>query len=92
MKKQEMDSGTIAALMARLQGERIPRAKRMLEKVNNGETISDNDLVFLKRAYEDSRNSQTLVVRNPEYSELISRYNDLYTEIIRKALQNERTR
>ena len=89
MEQTEKDAGTIAALMLRLTETRLPRAKKLLEKVNGGETLSDSDIRFLKRVYEDSRSSQALMQRQPEYSQLVSRFINLYTEIITKGLENE---
>jgi hypothetical protein len=90
MDQSTEDAGTIAALMIRLKEYRLPRAKRMLEKVNGGDTLSHEDIAFLKRVNNDSRNTQPLVKRNPEYHHLIACTLDLYTEIITKALDNEK--
>ena len=92
MDQSEKDAGTIAALMIRFKEYRLPRAQRMMERVNGGETLSDSDIQFLKRVYEDGRNSQPLVKRHPEYNDLISRFIGLYTEIITKGLENEKTK
>ena len=92
MDQSEKDAGTIAALMIRFKEYRLPRAQRMMEKVNGGEKLSDSDIQFLKRVYEDGRNSQPLVKRHPEYNDLISRFIGLYTEIIAKGLENEKTK
>jgi len=92
MDQAEMDAGTIAALMLRMQESRLPRAERMLEKVNDGETLSDSDIRFLKGVYKDNRANQALIKRNPEYSELMSGFIDLYTEIIDKGFRNEKNR
>jgi hypothetical protein len=92
MDQSEKDAGTIAALMIRFKEYRLPRAQRMMEKVNGGEKLSDSDIQFLKRVYEDGRNSQPLVKRHPEYNDLISRFIGLYTEIITKGLENEKTK
>jgi hypothetical protein len=90
MDQSEKDAGTIAALMIRFKEFRLPRAQRMLDKVNGGEKLSDNDIQFLKRVYNDGRKTQPLVRRHPEYNDLISRYISLYTEIIDKGLENEK--
>ncbi len=92
MEQSEKDAGTIAALMLRLKETRLPRAKELLEKVKGGGRLSDSDIRFLKRVYEDSRSSQSLLQRNPEYHGLITRFIDLYTEIITKGLENEGTK
>jgi hypothetical protein len=89
MEQSEKDAGTIAALMLRLKETRLPRAKKLLGKVNSGESLSDSDIRFLKGVYDDSRGSQTLLKRHPEYNDLVSRFIDLYTEIITKGLENE---
>ena len=92
MEQSEKDAGTIAALMLRLSETRLPRAKKLLVKVNEGESLSDSDIRFLKRVYEDSRTSQALLKRHPEYNDLVSRFIDLYTEIITKGLENEKSK
>ena len=89
MKKSDQDAGTIAALMLRFKEQRLPRAKRLLKKVNGGDILSDEDIRFLKRVYTDGRNTRPLVARHPEYHELITQALDLYTEIITKGLENE---
>jgi hypothetical protein len=90
MDQETEDAGTIAALMIRMKEERLPRALRILDRVNSGEKLSDTDIDFLERVYDDSRNTQPLLTRHPEYHSLIVRSLDLYTEIITKGLENEK--
>ena len=92
MDQSEIDEGTIAVLMIRMKEYRLPRAKRMLELVNGGATLSNEDIAFLKRVYNDSRYTQPLVARHPEYHELIVHTLDLYTEIITRGLENEKAK
>jgi len=92
MDQSKKDAGTIAALMLRLKEYRLPRAKRLLEKVREGYTLSNEDILFLKRVYNDSRNTQAMVKRHPEYHDLIARTLDLYTEIITRGLENEKAK
>jgi hypothetical protein len=92
MDQSEKDAGTIAALMLRLTESRLPRAKRLLKKVNSGETLSDGDIEFLKRVHEDSKSNQQLIKRNPKYQGLVTGFMELYTEIITKGLENEKTK
>ena len=89
MDQNEIDAGTIAALMLRFKEYRLPRAKRLLNRVNEGGTLTDDDIRFLKRANSDGLQAQTLIKRHPEYSLLVTRTLGLYTEIIRKGLENE---
>ena len=65
-------------------------ANRMLDRVNEGEKLSESDIRFLKKVYKDNRTNQALIVRNPEYLELISGFIDLYTEIVTRGLENEK--
>ncbi len=90
MKQPEKDAGTLAATIERLQEFRLPRMKRILERVNNGEQLSDVDFDFLKRVHQDSRGRYELIKRNPDYMGIVSGVIDLYGEILTKGLQNER--
>ena len=92
MEQSKKDAGTIDALMIRFKETRLPRAKLLLDKVNDGDKLDDSDIRFLKRVYEDSRANQALVSRNPEYHGLIAQFIDLYTEIITRGLENENSR
>lgn len=92
MEQSTKDAGTIAALMIRMKDYRLPRAKRLLEKVNQGDLLSNEDISFLKRVYNDSRNSQPLVKRHPEYHDIVVRALNLYTDIIAKGLENEKAK
>ena len=92
MEQSKIDAGTIAALMIRFRESRLPRAKRLLKKVNGGEKLSDSDIGFLKRVYEDNRGNQSLFKRHPEYAGLVTGFLELYTEIITKGLENEKAK
>ena len=92
MEQSEKDAGTIAALMIRFKETRLPRAQRLLEKVNGGEKLSDSDIGFLKRVYQDTRAYQSLIKRHPEYHDLVAGFIDLYTEIITRGLENEQSK
>lgn len=90
MDQSTKDAGTIEALMIRMKEYRLPRAKRMQERVNAGEILSENDIDFLERVYDDFKNSWELYDRHPEYDELRIRALELYSEIIATALENEK--
>lgn len=92
MDQLEKDTGTLMALMLDLEENRLPRAHHILEKVNGGELLSNRDIRFLKKVYEDGRDSERLIERHPEYCLLMSRCLNLYTEIITKGLDNENNR
>jgi hypothetical protein len=89
MDQKEIDAGTIAVLMQRFKEYRLPRAKRLLARVSEGQVLRETDIDFLKRVHTDGLQVQPLIKRHPEYSVLICRTLDLYTEIINKGLENE---
>ncbi len=90
MEQTEKDAGTLAAMMLDLEENRLPRALQILDRVNNGEPLSERDIDFLKKVYENSRVNEPLVERHPEYCKLIARCLGLYTEIITKGIANEK--
>ena len=87
--RNKLDEGTIAALMLRFREYRLPRAKRLLKRVNEGQVLRDGDIRFLKRVHSDGLQVQPVIMRHPEYHVLVKRTLGLYTEIIRKGLENE---
>ena len=87
----DKDAGTIAALMKRFQEQRLPRARRMLERVEAGEVLSDQDIAYLERIFEDSKAVQPLIKRHPEYHKLVAQATELYTKIVALAVENEKT-
>ena len=89
MDQAEKDKGTLAANMLDLEESKLPRALQILDKVNDGGLLSDRDIRFLRKVYEESRANESLVERHAEYVPLISRCFNLYTEIIQKGIANE---
>ena len=89
MNKPSKDTGTIQALLERLNNERLPRALELKNKVDRGERLESSDLDFLERVLEDANKARTLVAKNPEYQALGAKLISLYGEITRKGLENE---
>ncbi|MEM1410975.1 MAG: hypothetical protein AAGH19_01350 [Pseudomonadota bacterium] len=89
MDQKEEDIGSLTMVLERFTEYRLPRAERMLDRVNAGERLTDIDLNWLKRINAEGRYNRDLIRRNPEYHELATRMVDLYSQIMEKALENE---
>ena len=89
MSESTTDAGVIAALVRRFEEFRLPRALELKERVDGGATLTDADIEFLKRVFEDAQQIRPLADRHPEYHELVTRSLNLYQQITKKALENE---
>lgn len=84
------DAGVIQTLLDRLNSQRLPMALTLKDKVDQGETLSDHDIRKLEEVFADARKIQPLVDRHPEYHDLVARILNLYSEILERALENEK--
>ena len=91
MTEKSDDEGVITVLVQRFEGERLPRALDLKEKVDQGETLNDIDIAFLEQVLEDANKLGPLLERHDEYHKLASQAMDLYKEITEKALENEKS-
>ena len=89
MIKDNHDEGVIAALILRFETYRLPRALRIKERVDAGETLSDLDVEHLEKLIKAAQQIVPLIDRNPKYQELATRAIDLYHHITEKGLENE---
>lgn len=89
MNHPSQDLGTIQALLDRLNHFRLPRALELKKRVDAGETLSDHDIAFLERVFEDANQARDLVERHPEFKSLTDKLVNLYSHITSKALENE---
>ena len=91
MTEKSDDAGVIAVLVQRFEGERLPRALDLKEKVDQGETLNDIDIAFLEQVLEDANKLGPLLERHDEYHKLVAQATSLYKEITDKALANEKS-
>ena len=86
----QSDDATIQVLFERLVKFRLPRALDIKQRVDAGARLSDSEIDFLQRALEDAQAASKFVVRNPEVHAVGAQIVDLYDEVVRKALENEK--
>lgn len=89
MGTSQKDAGTIQALLERLNKQRLPRALELKKRVDAGGRLEDGDIAFLNRVFEDANSVQHVIASHPEYQKLVAQLISLYSEITRKALENE---
>ena len=92
MMSDEHDDAVLQTLVDRLLRFRLPRLLSIKARVDQGEPLTDDDIVFLKAAMADAQAGQQYVMRNPEFHDLGARIVQLYSGIVSKAMENEQGR
>ena len=90
MPSQPDDDATLQALLERLVKFRLPRALDIKRRVDAGARLADSEVDFLKQALEDAQHAAKYVVRNPEVHAVGAQVAQLYADIVRKAMENEK--
>ncbi len=83
------DLGIRQVLLERLNSQILPRALGLRAKVDRGECLSNQELLLLKALLEDAAQNTRLAKDHPELHSLCGRMSSLYSEITRKALENQ---
>jgi hypothetical protein len=81
--------GIRQVLLERLNAQILPRALGLESKVDRGECLSAQELLLLKALLEDATRNTTLAKDHPDLHLLCGRMANLYSEITRKALENQ---
>lgn len=89
----ETEIGTITVLIERMLKERLPRAQDIQKRVEAGECLTQMDIDFLEKVFNDVNNNQHAhMLKHPEYEEIVSKMAHLYKTITEKALENEKNK
>lgn len=89
MTDSSKDTGVILALVKRFETQRLPRARAIKEKVDQGDVLDEADIEFLNQVFEDAQHITPLLEKHPEWQAVVSGAVDLYKEIMDKATENE---
>ena len=77
-------------LIDRFEKQRLPRLLDLKKKTDNGELLSDEDIVFLDTVIHDAQQSKPLMDKHPEWQAFCANVVHLYETITEKALDNEK--
>jgi len=90
MNKSEKDRGTIVALIERFNTQRLPVAQALKKKVDSGQLLDQSEYQQLYQVEEDLNKVRALVERNPEYQDLAAKILNLWIEITKKEVENQK--
>lgn len=90
MTESAKDLGVAMAFLTRFTTQRLPRALALKEKVERGERLDEGDIAFLHEVFETAEQIKPFVDHHPEYQEIYAQATQLYKEITKRALENEK--
>lgn len=86
----DIEQGTMTALMKRMSVSRLPRLQRMKKDVNNGKRLTDHQLNYLSRVYKDANKAMPYIDDHPKYQSVAVKMISLYQDITAQAIDNEK--
>ena len=86
---EKHDAGIITVLLDRFENQRLPIALSLQKQVEEGQVLSEIDLMFLKEVSKDINSNTQLFERHPDCKEIATRMMNLCCEITQKGLENE---
>jgi hypothetical protein len=89
IEQDKTDLGTISVLLKRTK-RRIPNMLVIKQRMLDGETLSDVEIMELQSILGHANDNRALVERHPELKELSTKMIALYEEITQLALANEK--
>ncbi len=82
--------GVVLAILERMEKFRLPRAFEIKDRVDAGGLLDESDIEFLEHVMHDSQEIKKLADQRTDLQDLYTRAIDLYSEIMDKALENEK--
>ena len=86
---EEVELGTVTALLERAAHRRIPRLLRIKKAVDDGKRLSDYQINFLGKVFADSQRAIPYFDHHPELQDTFTRVVSLYNNITDQAIKNE---
>ena len=83
------DEGVIYVVIEHFTRHLYPRALEMQKKLEAGGRLTDSEIAHVAQIIEDAKLLRPLIERHPEHNELAEGVLELYTNIARRAWQNE---
>jgi hypothetical protein len=85
----DMELGTVTALLLRASHRRIPRLLRIKKAMDDGKCLNNYQINFLKRVFEDAERAIPYIDHHPEMQDMAVKTVALYREITEQAIKNE---
>ena len=89
--ESDKDAGVLAVLIERFEKQRLPWILGMKERVDAGEKLTDVDLMQLKEVFDDAGTVKKYIDKYPQLQDATAQAMSLYSEIMDKALENEKS-
>ena len=89
LSKEVVERGTVMALMKRASLRRIPRLMRIKKAVDGGARLTDYQISFLGKVFNDAQKAIPYYDHHPDLQELAVKMISLYHHITEQALRNE---
>jgi len=83
------DKGTLVVLFNSYKNLRLPRARTIKNKLDNGDVLNDFDIKFLNSMLDDAHHLLSLQHENPEIGPILEELFSFYDNISKEALYNE---
>ena len=91
MSEDSQDTGLITVLLQRFESQNLPRLLALKDKVDQGVSLDDLEIRFLKEVFSNFEQIKPLLARHPEFEPLATKAMNLYIEIADAAVNNEQT-
>ena len=88
---EEIERGKMITLLKRASRRRIPRLLRIKAAVDRGARLSDFQINFLSKVFDDAQQAIPYFDSHPEVQEIATKMVSLYQQITQRALENEKT-